>query len=204
MDKSFKENLKNYYNQDAARRNRNKIRAHWKIKVRRNFYTIIKQENKKTLLELGAGAGFDSLFFQKKGFHVTAVDISSENIRYCREKGLEAYELDFYDLSALHKKFDCIYALNTLLHVPKADLPKVLQEIHAVLEQDGLFYLGVYGGKDNETDFIKSGVADTPRFFTFYSEKYLKTVLKDYFQIVDFKTIPVGTNRFHSVLLRKI
>lgn len=66
MDKSFKENLKNYYNQDAARRNRNKRRAHWKIKVRKNFYTVIKRENKKTLLELGAGAGFDSLFFQKK------------------------------------------------------------------------------------------------------------------------------------------
>jgi len=72
------------------------------------------------------------------------------------------------------------------------------------LKQDGLFYLGVYGGKDNETVFINSSVSDTPRFFTFYSEKYLKTVLKDYFQIVDFKTIPVGTNRFHSVLLRKI
>mgnify|MGYP002507984805 CR=1 FL=1 len=204
MDKRFKENLKNYYNQDAARRNRNKIRAHWKIEVRRNFYSVIKQENKKTLLELGAGAGFDSLFFQKKGLRVTAVDISSENIRYCREKGLEAYELDFYDLSALHKKFDCIYALNTLLHVPKTDLPKVFQEIHTVLERDGLFYLGVYGGEDNETDFINSGVSDAPRFFTFYSEKYLKNVLKDFFQIVDFKTIPVGTNRFHSVLLRKM
>lgn len=36
------------------------------------------------------------------------------------------------------------------------------------------------------------------------SAHYLKTVLKDYFQIVDFKTIPVGTYIFHSIILRKI
>ena len=98
MDKNFKENIKTYYNQDAARRNRQRMRAPWKRKVRKNFYKIIKQENKKTLLELGAGAGFDSLFFMRKGLNVTAVDISDENIRSCREKGIEAYALDFYKL----------------------------------------------------------------------------------------------------------
>lgn len=47
MDKNFKENIKTYYNQDAARRNRQRMRAPWKRKVRKNFYKIIKQENKK-------------------------------------------------------------------------------------------------------------------------------------------------------------
>lgn len=204
MDKNFKENIKIYYNQDAARRNRQRMRAPWKRKVRKNFYKIIKQENKKTLLELGAGAGFDSLFFMRKGLNVTAVDISDENIRSCREKGIEAYALDFYKLSTLHNKFDCIYALNTLLHVPKDDLHKVLQEIGAVLNRNGLFYLGLYGGNDEETDLVKSDVSDAPRLFTFYSAHYLKTVLTDYFHIVDFKTFPVGTHIFHSIILRKM
>lgn len=204
MEKNFKENIKAYYNQDAARRNRQRTRAPWKLKIRKNFYKIIKQEDKKTLLELGAGAGFDSLFFMKKGLKVTAVDISDENIRSCREKGIEAYELDFYELSTLNKKFDCIYSLNSLLHVPKDDLRKVLQEINAVLDCNGLFYLGLYGGSDEETDLVKSDVSDVPRLFTFYSEHYLRTVLKDYFHIVDFKTFPVGTHIFHSIILRKM
>lgn len=204
MDKNVKENLKTYYNQDAGRRNKKMPRALWKIKVRKRFYTIIKQENKKTLLELGAGAGFDSLFFMKKGLNVTAVDISDENIRNCREKGIEAYEMDFYDLSALHKKFDCIYALNSLLHVPKDDLHQVLQEIDTVLEKNGLFYLGLYGGSNQETDLVTGSVSALPRFFTFYSEDYLKTVLNTYFRIVDFKTFSVGANIFHSIILRKL
>ncbi len=203
MNKTFKDDIKKYYNQDANRRNSKIIRTPWKAKVRKTFYTTVKQEGKKTLLELGAGTGFDSLFFMRKGLKVTAVDISDESIRKCREKGIEAYEMDFYNLTALNKKFDCIYALNTLLHVPKADLHKVLQEIDAVLDRDGLFYLGLYGGNDDEINLVKSGVSDVPRFFTFYSEKYLKTVLNDYFQIVNFKTFPVGKNIFHSFLLRK-
>ena len=203
MDKSFKENIKTYYNQDAARRNSQRTRAPWKRKIRKNFYKIIKRENKKTLLELGAGAGFDSLFFMKKGIQVTAVDIADENIRSCREKGVEAYTLDFYELSSLNKKFDCIYALNTLLHVPKEDFCKVLQEIAAVLHQNGLFYLGLYGGNDEETNLVKSDVSDAPRLFTFYSAQYLKAALADCFHIVDFKTFPVGTYLFHSVIVRK-
>lgn len=101
MDRNFKENIKAYYNQDAERRSRKMIRPPWKAKIRENFYTVAKQENKKTLLELGCGAGIDSLFFERKGLNVTAVDISAEMVRKCREKGLAAYELDFYDLSAL-------------------------------------------------------------------------------------------------------
>lgn len=84
------------------------------------------------MLELGAGAGYDSLFFMQSGFDVTAVDLSDEMVKKCREKGVEAFELDFYNLSSLDRKFDCVYAINSLLHVPKADLRHVLQEINFV------------------------------------------------------------------------
>ncbi|MDF2685773.1 MAG: class SAM-dependent methyltransferase [Clostridia bacterium] len=117
---SFKENIKKYYNQEAALRDNKSVKADWKIKVRENFYNLIKQENKKTLLELGARAGYDSQFFINNGLMVIAVDISNEMVKKCREKAIEAYELDFYNLSSLNKKFDCIYAINTLLHVFKS------------------------------------------------------------------------------------
>lgn len=102
----------------------------------------------------------------------------------------------------LNKKFDCIYALNSLLHVPKSDLRKILSGIDSVLESNGVFYLGLYGGDDSETD-LKSSTCNISRLFVFYSEKYLKTVLKDYFEIVHFETLSVGEYIFHSVLLRK-
>ena len=208
MDKTLlKANLKKFYNQEAALRDSKFVRADWKARIRESFHDLIQAEGKKTLLELGPGAGYDSLFFQERGLGVTAVDISGEMVKTCREKGIEAYELDFYELSSLNKKYDCIYALNTLLHVPKADLPHVLREIDSALEAGGLFYLGLYGGEDTETEYVLSGVSDTPRFFAFYSACSLRAIIKNHFQILHFETLSVKTpgnvDTFHSVVLGK-
>ena len=204
---SFKENIKKFYNQEAELRNSKYVKSDWKIKVRENFYNLTKHENKITLLEIGAGAGYDSQFFINNGLSVTAVDISSEMVKNCQEKGIEAYELDFYNLSRLNNKYDCIYAMNTLLHVPKADLPHVLNEINAVLDSSGLFYMGLYGGQDTEGEFIKIEVSDAPRFFAFHSKSYLKEVLERHFRIIDFETLDVDSHgnidTFHSIIMRK-
>ena len=166
---------------------------------------MVKQEDKKTLLELGAGAGYDSRFFMDNGLTVIAVDLSSKMVIKCREKSIEAYELDFYNLSSLNRKFDCIYAINTLLHVPKVDLYHVLNEINLVLEVNGLFYMGVYGGEDTENEFIKSDVSDAPRLFSFHSANYLKPTLENFFHIVSFESFDIGTGTdiFHSIIMRK-
>ena len=204
---SVKENLKSYYNEEAALRDSNSEKPDWKIKVRQNFYELVKQENKQSLLELGAGPGYDSQFFMSNGLNVVAIDISGEMIKKCREKSIEAYEIDYYNLTTLNKKFDSIYAINTLLHVPKDDLPLVLKEIYSVLNPHGLFYMGLYGGEDTENELVKSEISDSPRFFAYHSEKYLKTVLSELFQIRSFETINVERNKdiflFHSIILQK-
>jgi cyclopropane fatty-acyl-phospholipid synthase-like methyltransferase len=92
----LKENLRRYYNEEAELRNKSD-KADWKIKIREDYCNLIKQEHKKTLLELGAGAGYDSQFFMNNGLQVTAVDLSSEMVNKCKEKSIEAYELDFYN-----------------------------------------------------------------------------------------------------------
>ena len=179
----LKENLRSYYNQEAELRN-NSDKSDWKIKIREKFCNLIKQEHKKTLLELGAGAGYDSQFFMNNGLEVIAVDISSEMVCKCKEKEVEAYELDFYNLSSLNKRFDCIWAMNTLLHVPKADLCEVLKGINLVLKEDGLFFMGVYGGEDFENEYLKSEVSNVPRFFSYHSESpsksYVRKLLSNY------------------------
>ena len=204
-DGPFKENIQKYYNQEAELRDKKSVKPDWKVRVRENFCNLIKQENKHTLLELGAGAGYDSLFFMQNGFSVTAVDLSGEMVKKCKEKNIEAFELDFYHLSALNKKFDCIYAINTLLHVPQSDLPQVLKEILLTLDDDGLFFMGLYGGEDIETEWVNRDVSEASRFFAFHSEKTLKETLSHYFEILHFESFDIGTGTdiFHSIILRK-
>ena len=105
----IKSNLREYYNKEAPLRNFND-KDEWKISQRSDFCNLIKSENKKTLLEIGAGTGDDSVFFMKSGLKVTAVDLSPEMVRICIEKSIEAYELDFYKDSV---SFESGYAFDT-------------------------------------------------------------------------------------------
>lgn len=198
----MKSNLREYYNKEAPLRNLND-KAEWKISQRSDFCNLIKSENKKTLLEIGAGTGDDSVFFMKSGLKVTAVDLSPEMVRICIEKSIEAYELDFYNLADLNKTFDCIWSMNSLLHVPKSDLPQVLKTIDSVLNKNGLFYMGVYGGLDLEHNYIDD-FFEIPRLFSFYTEQALKDVLSYSFNILSYQQMDVGRKRdFQAVIMRK-
>ena len=203
----IKENLKNYYNKEAEFRNKDSIKTDWKIEVREKYLKLLKQENKKTLLELGAGTGYDSEFFKNNGLNVVAIDLSKEMVKKCIEKGIEAYELDFYNLFSLNKKFDCIYAINTLLHVPKNDLNNVLNGINSILTENGLFYMGVYGGNDTESEYVKKEISEIPRFFAHNSEKYLRAILDEIFQIITFEKIELentgNIEYFYSITMKK-
>jgi len=206
----YRQNILTFYNAEAQLRDSRSVKADWKVFVRDKFLKAVQTENKKTLLELGAGPGHDSLFFVENGLKVTAVDLSEKMTEKCREKGLEAYALDFYDLSSLNKRYSCVYAINTLLHVPKEDLCHVLHQINLVLEADGLFYMGLYGGQDTQSEYVISEISDAPRYFVFHSAQYLTSVLSQTFIILDFLTLNVGTGGvqapgdiFHSVTMRK-
>jgi len=200
--KEIKKNLLNFYNQEAAHRDSG-VKQEWKIAQRDVFCEKIKEERKKTLLEIGAGTGHDSQFFMSRGLEVTAVDISAEMVRLCREKRVDAYEMDFYALSSLQRKFDCVWAMNCLLHVPKPDLPRVLENINGVLNEGGLFYMGVYGGEDAESNHVNE-ISETPRFFSFFLEQSLKNILKEVFDILSFDQIEVSDKfQFQSVIMRK-
>lgn len=197
----IKSNLREYYNHDAEDRNNREL-DDWKIRLRSQFFSRVEKENKKTLLELGAGAGKDSRYFMDMGLEVTAVDLSSEMVKICKSKYIDAYELDFYNISTLNKQFDCIWAMNSLLHVLKADLPEVLGSINSVLGSNGLFYMGVYGGEDSEKEFAVEATG-TSRYFASYTDEGLKEILSKVFDIVDFEQIVGKTTSFQSITMRK-
>ena len=94
----------------------------------------------KLLLDLGCGAGENSIYFAGKGANCVAGDWSSGMIRvaqrlaerHCMQidaRRLNAMEIDFPD-----DTFDVVYASNLLHHVePKA----ALREIHRILKNGG-------------------------------------------------------------------
>ena len=90
-DNSFwKNNLIETYNKHAQERDTYTIDA-WKVEERANFLTLLQSKGKQSLLEIGAGTGRDSKFFQDAGMAVTCIDLSPEMIKLCQQKGLSAH-----------------------------------------------------------------------------------------------------------------
>lgn len=198
---SYQENLSILqlsYDQGASMRDQ-LPKFPWKIKERQAFLDRVLAEKKTHFLEIGAGTGQDSLFFQAAGLQVTCMDLSHEMVKRCQAKGLNAYQADF--LSLKPTSVDVLYAMNCLLHVPSAQLPQVLQALARCLNPGGLFFVGTYAG-----DFegvLPNDSHSPPRFFALRSDAQMLAFLTRDFELVDFHTCDLTEDVFQSFTLRK-
>ncbi|MDR0268023.1 8-oxo-dGTP diphosphatase MutT [Paenibacillus sp.] len=192
---AIKSTLRRAYDNHADHRNSAEL-VGWKAEERDHVLEAFRSNNVRSILEIGAGPGRDSLFFKEHGFDITAVDLSEEMVRLCKEKGLHARVMDFYHLDFPGRSFDAVYAMNCLLHVPKSQLTDVLMEIKRILKPSGLFYLGLYGG--TSTDGIwEQDTYEPKRYFAMYPDEDIEQIIKGYFQIEDFHTRFMGEGSPH-------
>ncbi len=203
MDKHLFDSLREAYDRAAEKREQGIVPA-WKMQEREQFLSWLTKEGKCRLLEIGAGTGKDSQFFQAHGIQVVCIDLSPENVRLCRGKGLTAYEMDLSNLDFPASSFDAVYACNCLLHIPKARLNAVLVRIREVLKPGGLFYYGVHGGI--ETEGVYEGDDYEPkRFFAVYGDDHIQTIATAFFDLLYFRSVPTGHPELHfqSMILRR-
>jgi len=171
----------------------------WKLAERQAFRDRLAPGAR--LLEVGAGTGQDSMFFQQEGFAVVAADLSPVMVEHCRAKGIEAHVRDFLHLDFPDASFDAVFAMNCLLHVPNRDLPAVMAVIRAVLRRGGLFFVGVYSAEGP----IDDDQHVPPRFFSWRTdEQLLGFAAAARFDVVDFHPVDTGGGyRFQSLTLRR-
>jgi SAM-dependent methyltransferase len=203
MDLLLKESLKASYNEQADSRDKVDIED-WKIIELKSYINSLNNEGASSVLDIGAGSGQHGKFLLDHGFDVTCIDLSPSMVDTCRMKGLTAEVMDYYTLDFDAESFDAVWAMNTLLHVPKVSLPAVLKNIHTVLKEDGLFYMGVYGGKDSEGVW-EDDTYIPKRFFSFYTNEDILDVVSPLFELLNFHVVSEagGNLDFQSLLLRK-
>jgi 2-polyprenyl-3-methyl-5-hydroxy-6-metoxy-1,4-benzoquinol methylase len=102
----------------------------------------------KKILEIGCGIGVDSIQLAKRGYAVTAVDLTENALTVARQfaahRGVNidfrlgnAEGLDFPDQS-----FDAVYSFGVLHHTP--DIERSVAEVHRVLRPGGTAYVMLY------------------------------------------------------------
>ncbi len=110
-----------------------------------------------SVLDLGCGSGRDTRYFLQKGYAAEACDGSEEMVRIASETaGIPVRKMLFNELDET-EKYDGIFACASILHVPYAELPDILQRIHRALKPEGIVYVsfkyGTFEGYRNDRYF---------------------------------------------------
>ena len=207
--------LRDYYDAEAANRDEGGIQE-WKRVERQRFVDAVAAaaagNTRPRVLELGSGPGRDAQHFSDRcRFAVEALDLSPQMVARCERRGITARVCDFSDgLEAAASSVDAVFAMNSLLHVPKRKLPTVLADVARVLRPGGVFYAGLYGGEDFEGCW-QADPSSPARFFAYYTDlALLALVPSDKFAVESFECVHPGASRggstqhhFQSLLLRR-
>jgi 2-polyprenyl-3-methyl-5-hydroxy-6-metoxy-1,4-benzoquinol methylase len=144
---------------------------------------LFQKENVKTVLDLGCGMGRHSIYLAKRGFSVTATDISPKGIEVTTQKakreGLTIKTVchDFRNIPFENDSFDAVLCVWTSGHGNKADMIKNANEMIRVVKPSGIVFVDYvskqdsnYGlGTEIEKDtFINNtpGEEDIPHYYT--------------------------------------
>ena len=108
-------------------------------------YSLLGDIQRKKLLEIGCGSGYETVTFSQKGAFVTAIDVSSESVKAAKERckknhinSAHIVEMNAEKLLFKDNSFDIVYVNKILMHTNST---LALQECRRVLKKGGLLVM---------------------------------------------------------------
>lgn len=126
------------------------------------------------ILDVGCGPGRDMAWFEAREALVTGIDVSAEMLARAgkRTRGPLA-QMDMRKLNFAAASFDAVWAIASLLHIPKAEAPTVVSEFRRVVRTGGAVAVAVKRGTGEEWVQSHGG----QRFFAYYEPSELEALL---------------------------
>lgn len=132
-------------------------------------------------LDIGSGNGILAGWLKENGFDVLCLDPSLEMVSRCRAKGLETVEGTIQEFEA-QKTFSSVFAILSLIHVPKSEFPAQAEKIASLLPSGGTFFLALIEGSSEEVREQETGY---PRFFSTFQKEEALGYFRPYFDLLE-------------------
>lgn len=123
------------------------------------------------VLDLGCGPGIIAGHMARAGLSVTATDASTEMVTLAAGTPGVTARLATFDEIAGEDIFDGIWANFSLLHAPRAAMPRHLAALRLALKPGGLFHIALKSGTGAHRDALG-------RLYTYYTADELDHLLR--------------------------
>jgi len=130
---------------------------------------LFKENDCKSVIDVGCGTGNHALILSRLGYEVTAVDISSSMIKKAKEKDREA-RIQFLrgDMRELERvvppgqKFDAAICLGQTFCnlITNRDIQRFFKGLHKVLKRNGLFIFNARNARKISEDYLNKLLLD--------------------------------------------
>lgn len=121
------------------------------------------------VLDLGCGPGLHARTMMDAGHTVDAIDATQAFVDAALARGVPARLATFDDITATDA-YDGIWASFSLLHAPRADVPRHLRALAQALKPGGVLFLGMKIGTGEDRDGIG-------RHYCYFSAAELEAML---------------------------
>lgn len=105
------------------------------------FLGLLYERQPQSVIDIGCGQGAFLQHLQTNGVKALGIDLSSEQIKICQAKGLNAQCIPLEEVS---QTFDCATAVfDVINYIPKEHLKTLFKQTYLVLNQGGTFVFDV-------------------------------------------------------------
>jgi SAM-dependent methyltransferase len=115
------------------------------------FLRHIEGTHPFAILDFGCGPGRDLKTFQELGHEPVGLDGTACFVEMARAySGCEVWLQDFLRLELPQDRFDGVFANASLFHIPRQELPRVLNELRSCLRPRGVLFSSNPRGQNEE------------------------------------------------------
>lgn len=170
------------------------------LKKRKEFSKFLGLLKGNKLLDIGCGSGEHDLWFKENRLEVTGIDISPAMIELCRKKGINAKLMDMEKIEFAENSFDGVWAVCSILHVPKNKVKDIISRTNLILKPKGIMFIVLKKGEGDKVVEDKINPS-TKRYFVYWNKDEFEGLLND-FEIIEFWESNVEGSDLLNFLLR--